>query len=154
MFSRIVIPLDQTPGAETALPPAKEIAARFESEVLLVQVTPGYGQVLAASAAESFGSTGAVEAIAEAELAAEGVASAYLDTVRAIHGTPQWKTMVAEGDSADAIIESARRFEADLIVMATHGRRGLKRLFIGSVAEDVIRTCGIPVLVVHSDDGD
>jgi nucleotide-binding universal stress UspA family protein len=89
----------------------------------------------------------------QAEEAAEDVASAYLENARSIHGTPSWQTVVAEGDSADAIIESARTVGADLIVMATHARRGLRRLFIGSVAEDVIRKCGIPVLVVHSDDG-
>jgi nucleotide-binding universal stress UspA family protein len=36
--------------------------------------------------------------------------------------------------------------------MATHGRSGLKRLFLGSVSEDVIRHAGVPVLVVHSDE--
>jgi nucleotide-binding universal stress UspA family protein len=154
MFSRILIPLDGSPEAEPALLPAKEIAAKFGSEVVLVEVTPGYGQILAASAAESFGSAGAVDAMMQAEEAAEGLASAYLENVRAIYGTPSWETVLAEGDSADSIIESARTVGADLIVMATHARRGLKRLFIGSVAEDVIRRCGIPVLVVHSDDAD
>lgn len=154
MFTRILVPLDGTSEAESAIPAVKELVDKFKSAVTLLEVTPGYGTIMAASAAESFGSAGTVAALAEAEVAAEGMASAYLDNVRKIHGNPAWKTVVAEGDSGDAIIEQARAEGADLIVMATHARRGLKRLFIGSVAEDVIRKCGIPVLVVHSDVGD
>ena len=59
--------------------------------------------------------------------------------------------MVAEGGSADAIVEKVAATGADLVVMATHARSGLKRLFLGSIAEDVIRHACVPVLVGHSD---
>ncbi len=152
MFSKILIPLDGTDEAEAAIAPAKEIARRFDSAVVLVEVTPGYGQIIGATAAESFGASGSVAAAQEVAVAAESAASAYLDAVRAKHGAPTWHTVVAEGNSSDVIVEQARAQGADLIVMATHARKGLKRLFLGSVAEDVIRRCGIPALVVHSDE--
>ena len=152
MFSKILIPLDGTPECEAALVPAIELAKKFDSAIVLLSVTVGYGTILGATAAESFGSSGSVAAAAAVAEANEEVAGVYLEGVRQSHGTPAWETVLAEGNSAEEIVEQARKVGADLIVMATHARSGLKRLFIGSVAEDVIRKCGIPVLVVHTDD--
>ena len=150
MFSKILVPLDGTPECEAALLPAIEIARKFDSAVVLLSVTAGYGTILGASAAESFGSSGSVEAAAAVAQANEEVAGAYLDGIRQAQGSPAWETVLAEGNSAEEIVAQARALQADLIVMATHARSGLKRLFIGSVAEDVIRRCGVPVLVVHT----
>ena len=56
---------------------------------------------------------------------------------------------VEHGDPAEAIAEYAARVQADLIVMATHGRTGLRHLVLGSCAEKVVRTAGCPVLVMR-----
>lgn len=56
------------------------------------------------------------------------------------------------GHPVEAIVEEAGRWEADLIVVGTHGRQGLSRLMLGSVAEGVLRRAGCPVLVVRSAD--
>jgi nucleotide-binding universal stress UspA family protein len=50
---------------------------------------------------------------------------------------------------ADAIVKDAERWSADLIVIGTHGRRGLRKLFLGSVADGVVRISGIPVLLIR-----
>lgn len=50
----------------------------------------------------------------------------------------------------DAIEEEAKRWPADLIVIGTHGRRGVRRLFLGSVAEGLVRVSSKPVLLVHA----
>jgi nucleotide-binding universal stress UspA family protein len=152
MFSRILVPVDGNSEAEAAIPFAAEVAKRFGATVILMEVTPGYGQIIGATAAESFGASGSVQAAADIAVAAEAAASAYLDALRSKFGAASWETVVSEGNNATAIVEKAADAKADLIVMATHGRSGLKRLFLGSVAEDVIRHAGIPVLVVHSDD--
>jgi nucleotide-binding universal stress UspA family protein len=152
MFSKILIPLDGTDESEAAIAPAMEIARRFASAVVLLEVTPGYGQIIGATAAESFGASGSIAAAQEVAVAAESSASAYLDAVRTKFGAPSWITVVAEGNSSTAIAEQALAQHADLIVMSTHARSGLKRLFLGSVADDVIRQCGVPVLVVHSNE--
>jgi nucleotide-binding universal stress UspA family protein len=52
------------------------------------------------------------------------------------------------GDPADAIIQAAEKEDADLIVMGTHGRTGLTRLLMGSVAEAVVRKAKCPVLTI------
>ena len=54
------------------------------------------------------------------------------------------------GSAADAIVKQARKWHADLIVLGTHGRRGVKRLVMGSDAEQVIRMTPVPVLLVRS----
>jgi nucleotide-binding universal stress UspA family protein len=54
---------------------------------------------------------------------------------------------------ADAIVDAATRANADLVVMGTHGRRGLNRLALGSDAELVVRQSGVPVLLVRHPEG-
>lgn len=56
---------------------------------------------------------------------------------------------LAQGDPAYEIVQCARQTGVDAIVMGTHGRTGLKRLFLGSVAEETLRTAHVPVVVVH-----
>ena len=56
--------------------------------------------------------------------------------------------VIAEGPAAAAIVGAARRVRAQMIVMGTHGRSGVRRLLIGSVAERVVRTARCPVLTV------
>jgi len=63
------------------------------------------------------------------------------------------KTLLREtlgGPAADTIVRDARRQRADLIVLGTHGRRGVRRLVLGSDAEQVVRSSPVPVLLVRS----
>jgi universal stress protein A len=59
------------------------------------------------------------------------------------------KSTVLDGPPAATIAEFARKISADLIVIGSHGRKGLSRLMLGSVAEEVMRDAPCPVLVVH-----
>jgi nucleotide-binding universal stress UspA family protein len=54
------------------------------------------------------------------------------------------------GPASDAIVREARRQRADLVVLGTHGRRGLRRMVLGSDAEQVVRTAPTPVLLVRA----
>jgi nucleotide-binding universal stress UspA family protein len=54
------------------------------------------------------------------------------------------------GPAAEAILRDARKWGADLIVMGTHGRRGLRRVVLGSDAEQVVRMSKVPVLLVRA----
>ncbi|MCA9854611.1 MAG: universal stress protein, partial [Dehalococcoidia bacterium] len=67
-------------------------------------------------------------------------------------GKPGWRLLVAEGNPAEAIAEEAVRGGHDLVVMASHARRGLGRLLFGSVADEVIRRGRVPTLVVPDED--
>jgi nucleotide-binding universal stress UspA family protein len=59
--------------------------------------------------------------------------------------------IVEAADPRDLILATAARIDADLIVMGTHGRRGISRLVLGSVAEDIVRRAPCPVLAVRFD---
>lgn len=54
------------------------------------------------------------------------------------------------GPAAGLIVEDAKKWKADLIVLGTHGRRGIKRLVLGSDAEEIVRTSPVPILLVRS----
>lgn len=58
-------------------------------------------------------------------------------------------TLLRDGDPVDQIVRAARSTRADLIVVGTHGRRGLPKFFLGSVAERVVATAPCPVLTVR-----
>ena len=75
---------------------------------------------------------------------------AELRRVRLPDRTVAVEYQLAEGDPADEILRAAREAGAELIVMATHGRTGLRRLLMGSVAEQVTRKATCPVLVVKA----
>ena len=62
----------------------------------------------------------------------------------------QVECRVDEGDAAAAIVSAARATESELIVMGTHGRTGLRRMLMGSVAENVLRTAPCPVETVKT----
>lgn len=59
------------------------------------------------------------------------------------------QTLVYEGRPAEKIVETAKELGVDMIVMGTHGREGLDRLFFGSVANEVVRTAECPVLTIR-----
>ena len=63
-------------------------------------------------------------------------------------------TQLKMGVTWQEIIEAAKRLDVGLIVMGTHGRRGLPRAILGSVTEKVVRLSPVPVLTVHGDDSD
>jgi len=71
-----------------------------------------------------------------------------LDELRPTDPDIRMETMVRDGPAPAVILDAADEFGADLIVMGTHGRTGLKRLFLGSVAELVLRRAHCPVLTV------
>ena len=87
----------------------------------------------------------------------EGHRQAILDRLRGQYA-PSHPLQVAfdvrEGNPQEVILQSAGELEADLIVMGTHGRSGLDRLVVGSVAEAVIRHAPVPVLALRSPDFD
>jgi nucleotide-binding universal stress UspA family protein len=61
---------------------------------------------------------------------------------------------ILEGSPSRRIVEYAEDENCDLVVMGTHGRGGIDRLLLGSVAEGVVRACSVPVLTVHVGGGD
>ena len=148
LYTRIIVPLDGSKLAESALPEAKQLAKLTGAELVLIRVVDY-------SARDKFGDFGLLyeyEAMAQALAEERELAKAYLaDMVRTIEaeGYPVSATLV-DGIAAKAIVGMTE--PGDVIVMATHGRTGMKRWFIGSIAEDVLRHANVPVLLVRAMD--
>lgn len=148
-FQRVLIPLDGSEAAEQVIPYALAVAGPAEIEIRLLQVVLPvlpHEQVVAPYAV-FVDHTSAEQRVAEAEtylhrraeeLKSEGVAV-----------TP---TVVIHGQPALAILEEADREGIDLIAMATHGRGGVARLVLGSVADKVLRGGSAPLLLLRPDE--
>lgn len=139
---KILVPLDGSALAEAALTKAVDV----------VKENPGASLVLlrAAEAPVLFGGDPI-----EAQVAVVREAEEYLHAVEArleTEGVASLETSVWYGPAAPAIIEAASVVKADLIVMSTHGRSGLGRLFLGSVAESVLRGTRTPILLLRPAD--
>lgn len=142
MFKQILVPID---GSECSLY-ALELAANFAREQqarlsIITVVDP------AKAAAMAFGEASMAAACLDA-LEDEGRALAQ-DAASRVRAIWACDVTVLDGPPVDAIIDYARESGADLIVIGSHGRTGLPRLLLGSVAEGVIRNAGTPVLVAR-----
>jgi nucleotide-binding universal stress UspA family protein len=145
MYARVVVPLDGSELAEQALTDAEDLARLAMAALHLVRVVDptrldhfGLDQLVAAS---TLG-----EKIEEAERAA----TAYLEDIaaRLRERDLTVQSEVRRGAPAAEIVAVAN--PGDLIVMLTHGRSGLGRWFLGSVAEAVVRQAPVPVLLVRA----
>lgn len=137
--TKILVPLDGSALAEAALAKAVEVVNDSPSASLLL--------LRAAEAPALFGRDpieAQVEVVHEAEQYLEAVAG----RIRA-SGIEDVETSVWYGPAAPAIVEAAAVAKADLIVMSTHGRSGIGRLFMGSVAESVLRGTRAPILLLR-----
>ncbi len=149
MYHRILVPLDGSPLAEAALPHAAAIARRFGAGITLLQVVSTLPVTTAVDAAATAGAEAmlAMEAIEATEQAAHD----YLEEVARrpeLEGI-SFRLRVVRGSPAREIVRLAQEERAELIVMSTHGRSGLGRLVFGSVADQVLREAGIPILLVR-----
>jgi len=138
-LEKILVPLDGSTLAEAALSAACGFAERDGSTISLLRAAeamtvPGADQVDAQ-----------VMAIREAEEYLAAVVRRLADK-----GVRRVETHVWYGPPAAAIVEAATVQKADLIVMSTHGRSGLGRLVLGSVAESVVRGTTVPIMIMRA----
>ncbi len=147
MIRRVLVPLDGSEVAEAVLPYVEELAKRLRAKVYLVRIAESSIQEVAAF---GMGAPYVVEAIEQAEQVDREEARNYLSRVadRLRREDIQASWAVVEGSAADTIVELAHSDRADLVAMSTHGRSGPDRALFGSVAEEVLRSVGIPVLLV------
>ena len=137
----VLVPLDGSQEAEAALAPAKEIAQMFGAEIVLAQVLSWAGEAFL------FDVPGTT--VAEIDVEMTKAAGEYLARVAATLGADQRvRAEVLHGMPAEALIDLVKRDAIDLVVMATHGRSGLTRAALGSVADRVLHASA-PVLLIR-----
>lgn len=143
-FNKILVPIDYSPHSDEAIRTAVDLARRYPAAITLVNVyepvdrlmpeaywviTPEQEQRVLAAFKERLEKT-------EKQVRDQGVSDV--------------STQLLEGDPSLRIVSYAREHGYDLIVMGTHGRRGVKHLLLGSVAERVLRAAPGAVLVVKA----
>lgn len=132
MYSTILVPYDDSPTAERAAKHAIELAENFDGRL--------HGLYVMESPPEAPQSEADEHSTAQnGEQALENLAAQTEDK------SINLETHITEGDPASEIVDFVENTEIDLIVLGTHGRQGLDRLIVGSVAEEVIRTAPVPV---------
>jgi nucleotide-binding universal stress UspA family protein len=146
LYNRLIVPLDGSKVAETALIEAEKLARLTGATLVLVRV-------IDYSAKDRFGDFGLLyeyEAMAKALEEERQLATVYLGDLAAKLSAQGLtvETKLVDGIAARAIVTIAQ--PGDLIVMATHGRTGVRRWFIGSIAEEVLRRSTVPVLLVRA----
>jgi len=144
---RILIPLDGSPQAEQALAPAVMLAQHLQPSAAIVLARVIRSPVMESGWASPYADTNSAGMLED--LAAE--AQAYLHTTAQlpIFQGKAVSTTAQMGVPAPTICAIAHHKQIDLIIMTSHGRTGLGKLVLGSVAEDVIRDAHIPVLIVR-----
>ena len=138
----ILVPTDLSETAEEALDYACELARTFGATVHLLHVigipalgVPELGVALTSTVIDSM--------VRENQQALDELAARK--SGQATFG----QVLLRTGDARDLINQTVKDLHADLIVMATHGRRGVSRALLGSIAEAVVRTAPCPVLTVR-----
>jgi universal stress protein A len=136
VFTRILCPLDFEQGSLKALALAAQLAAQNGAELYLLHVCPKVLIPLGGSVTEP--------------LMAEQSARQRLEEIatRDLSGL-KYELLVAAGDAAERVLSTQSERAADLIVMGTHGRSGLHRLMLGSIAERIVREAACPVLTIR-----
>jgi nucleotide-binding universal stress UspA family protein len=145
MYKRICVAVDSSSCAQQALHEALNLAKDQEAEVRLVHVldyaalfrypSPGFDFTPLLEAWRASGEQILEQAAAEARQQGIEAQTSLLDS----------------GDRriAEVIVDQAKAWPADLIVMGTHGRHGFEHLLLGSVAEGVVRLASVPVLLIR-----
>src|SRR5258708_20432241 len=144
MLKRILVPLDGSPRAERAIPVAARVARASGGSIILVRVV--------STSVEFWPSLVPQPALAQVAIDAD-IASdeEYLKVITQSNSLAgiQIEAVVFFGPTAPTILTVARSYHADIIILCSHGYAGMKRWFMGSVAQKVAQYAALPVLVLR-----
>ena len=147
MYTRILVATDGSTLSKKAVASAIQLAATCAAELVAVKVVPRYPQAYFEGSIPL-----SVQEVNRIEKQWSDAAQANLDAVAKAAKAKgvSAKTITVKSDVvSDAIISAAKKQKADLIVMASHGRKGIKRLLLGSETQQVLTHSHIPVLVLR-----
>jgi nucleotide-binding universal stress UspA family protein len=144
-LKRILVPLDGSPLAEEALPLATTLARKHKSQLILLKAWRLLGPPQGGYRGHFY------YYYREVELYTYQEAKVYLQAQQDHLREQGFEVRIVLGDAlpTQAIVAATLTEDIDLIVMATHGRRGLARWLLGSVADEVVRLALCPVLLVR-----
>ena len=147
MYKRILVATDGSSLSKKAVADAIGLAATCGAELIALKVVPRYPQAYFEGSIPL-----SAKDVARIEAQWTDEAQAAVDAVQKAAATKgiTAKGVVSRSDIvSDAIIAAAKKHKADLVVMASHGRKGIKRLLLGSETQQVLTHCHVPVLVLR-----
>jgi nucleotide-binding universal stress UspA family protein len=151
VYRRILVPLDGSDFADRVLPHAEALAEKFGATLILLHVATSPADLMTqAAVGPILGPETVVDPTSLVETERQEVAAYFETLAERLRGrglAAEWEQI--EGHAGRVIVERAGDHRADLVVMTTHGRGGLRRLVFGSVAEEVVRDAPCPVLLVR-----
>jgi nucleotide-binding universal stress UspA family protein len=148
MYEKILIPTDGSELAEKAVHHGAKLAKHVGASVVIVTVTEMWSALDMAAKVDQ-GKTNPIELY---EAAADKSASEILAAAKAISEATGVKTEtvhIRDREPAEGIIETVGKHGCDLIVIASHGRRGIGRMLLGSQTAEVLAFAKVPVLVLR-----
>ena len=151
-FDRLTVPMDGSDLAEQILPHVVYLSSAMGLAVDLVRVNPSrdeYYRSLSLGPAEG---THMAPSYEEYTASMDGTSGAYLSDLKerlSQQGVASVETQLLHGPAAEAIADLSAATPNNLVAMTTHGRSGVSRLMLGSVAERVVRQSGDPVLLIR-----
>lgn len=147
MYQRILVATDGSELSNKAVQSATELAAVTGATLVAIQVVPRYPRSYMEGALPVDPAN-----VKQIEARWSAAAQALVDAIKAEAGAKgvKVKALVAKSDLvAEAVIATAKKHNCDLIVMASHGRKGIARLLLGSETQHVLTHSHIPVLVLR-----
>lgn len=139
---RILCPVDFSPNTAKVAEYAKALARRFDARVIALYVAPTMNRYALFQVPEQ-----AIETFVGTIVS--GARDKMEEFVPQVFGDVNALGLVDTGDPAEGILRAVKTEDIDLVVMGTHGRKGIDRIIFGSVAEQVVKKCTVPVLTVR-----
>ncbi|NPB10047.1 MAG: universal stress protein [Thermodesulfobacteria bacterium] len=139
----ILFPTDFTQASERVLPYARYLAEKLEAKIIVLFVVEELAKY-----AHFYVPHSALDNL-EAELMESAKKKMEIFMEDHFSDFPQAESLVLRGDVPEEIVKTAEEKNVDLIVMGTHGRKGLEKILLGSVTERVIKKAPCPVMTVN-----
>lgn len=150
-MKKILVAIDYNPTARDIAQKGYELASSMNAEMTLLHVVADYTYYSSLDYSpilgfDSFSNLGILQTNTVTEL--QNAAHDYLGKMKQFLGNPDIATVVKDGDFGQAIIDTAKELQSDVIVLGTHSRKGLEKILMGSVAQKVLRFSTVPLFII------
>jgi nucleotide-binding universal stress UspA family protein len=146
MYSKLLVAIDASEASKLALEEAIKLAQGLRASIRLLHVVDTWSLLTAGAAVVSYDTILEIMRGDGAQLLRDAAA-----TVSRAHVNVETNLVeTSDIQVGECIVRKARECEVDLIICGTHGRRGMRRLLVGSDAEYIVRHCPVPVLLVRT----
>ncbi len=150
-MKKVLIALDYDPTAQRVAEAGYGLAKAMNARTVLLHVVsdPVYYSSLNYSPIMGFDGFNSIDTIqSDTDEELKKAAQNFLNESKRFLGDDTIETVVSGGDFGDSILETAKKLQVDIIVLGTHSKRGLDKILMGSVAENVLHHSSIPLFII------